>query len=33
MKRMPRPEYQARLENLERNVQIAEDQLRHAERG
>lgn len=33
MKRVPRPEYQARLENLERNVQIAEDQLRQAERG
>jgi hypothetical protein len=33
MKRVPRPEYQARLENLERNVQIAEEQLRTAERG
>lgn len=33
MKRVPRPEYQARLENLERNVQIAEEQLRRAERG
>ena len=33
MRRAPRPEYQARLENLERNVQIAEDQLREAERG
>ncbi|HET7729411.1 MAG TPA: hypothetical protein VFK48_05205 [Usitatibacter sp.] len=33
MKRVPRPEYQARLENLERNLQIAEDQLRRAERG
>lgn len=33
MKRVPRPEYQVRLENLERNVQIAEEQLRTAERG
>ena len=33
MRRAPRPEYQARLENLERNVQIAEEQLRMAERG
>jgi hypothetical protein len=33
MKRVPRPEYQARLENLERDVQIAEDMLRSAERG
>jgi hypothetical protein len=33
MRRAPRPEYQARLENLERNVQIAEEQLRTAERG
>lgn len=33
MRRVPRPEYQARLENLERNVQIAEEQLSQAERG
>jgi hypothetical protein len=33
MRRAPRPEYQARLESLERNVQIAEEQLRMAERG
>lgn len=33
MRRAPRPEYQARLENLERNLQIAEDELRMAERG
>jgi hypothetical protein len=33
MRRAPRPEYQARLENLERNVRIAEDELRIAERG
>lgn len=33
VRRFPRPEYQARLENLERNVQIAEDELRMAERG
>lgn len=33
MRRAPRPEYQARLDNLERNVQIAEEQLRTAERG
>lgn len=33
MRRAPRPEYQARLENLERDVQIAEEELRAAERG
>jgi hypothetical protein len=33
MRRAPRPEYQARLESLERNVRIAEDELRMAERG
>lgn len=32
-RRVPRPEYLARLENLERNVQVAEEQLRQAERG
>lgn len=33
MRRAPRPEYQARLESLERDVQVAEEQLRRAERG
>lgn len=33
VRRFPRPEYQARLESLERDVQVAEDELRIAERG
>lgn len=33
MLRAPRPEYRERLENLERDVQIAEEELRMAERG
>lgn len=31
MRRAPRPEYQARLEQLERDVQVAEERLRLAE--
>jgi hypothetical protein len=33
MRRAPRPEFQARLESLERDVQQAEDEVRAAERG
>ena len=33
MRRAPRPEYEARLQQLEREVQAAEEEVRRAERG